>query len=417
MSRLLVFVESNSTGTGRLFVRRAFAQGLTPVLLAEDASRYPWISEERVDVVAAETRSADAVVAACASLRRDGDELLGVVSSSEYYILTAATAAKRLGLPGSEPAAIEAVRHKAVQRRLLAAAGVAVPDFEAAGEAAAARGAALRIGLPVVVKPAAGTGSVGVTLCATAWDVEEHAGCLLAVGTNERGLPVPSTVLVERYVDGPEFSAEIFGGELVGLTRKHIGPLPTFVETGHDFPANTDRRASTVLGRTALRAARALGLVEGPVHVELRLTHGGAVVIEVNARLAGGFIPEIVRLASGVDLVAETIAVAAGTLPQLDWTRSRYASVRFLVPCEPSVVVDDGASDAARRVPHVVDVAVYPSPGAEVAPQGDFRDRVGHVVACTDTPEASALAAATGLAELETALAPDGLLALEAVSA
>ncbi|UXX92169.1 ATP-grasp domain-containing protein [Streptomyces sp. AD2-2] len=42
---------------------------------------------------------------------------------------------------------------------------------------------------------------------------------------------------------------------------------------------------------TAEAAVRALGIVLGPAHVELRLGPEGPVLIEVNPRLAGGWIP------------------------------------------------------------------------------------------------------------------------------
>ncbi|HVW31255.1 MAG TPA: biotin carboxylase, partial [Acidimicrobiia bacterium] len=52
---VLVLVESNTTGTGRAFARAARARGLRPVLVSSRPDRYPWLQEDRVDVVRADT--------------------------------------------------------------------------------------------------------------------------------------------------------------------------------------------------------------------------------------------------------------------------------------------------------------------------------------------------------------------------
>ena len=46
--RWLVLVESNTTGTGRLFAGAARALGLRPVLLARDPARYPYVAERTI---------------------------------------------------------------------------------------------------------------------------------------------------------------------------------------------------------------------------------------------------------------------------------------------------------------------------------------------------------------------------------
>src|SRR5262249_23529817 len=81
-------------------------------------------------------------------------------------------------------------------------------------------------GFLLVVKANNGIGSVGVRLCADAGAVGAHAAALLGQQHNERGLPVPSCILLEALVAGPEYSAEVFSGSVVGITAKHLGPLP-----------------------------------------------------------------------------------------------------------------------------------------------------------------------------------------------
>lgn len=268
--RLLLLIESNTTGTGRQFAQRAAAAGIEPVLLSADPGRYPYAAEDGLRTVTVDTADPAALWSAVRELA-EAAEIAGVLSSSEYFVATAAEVAARLGLPGPAADAVRACRNKTAQRRLLAGAGVPVPGFTEVGEVAEAVDAAARLGLPVVVKPVQGSGSVGVRLCASLGEVADHAGALLAATVNERGLAAPTRILVESYLTGREYSVEVVGHEAVVTVAKHVGPPPVFVETGHDLPAALPARRRDALTACAVAAVRALGLGWGAAHVELRL--------------------------------------------------------------------------------------------------------------------------------------------------
>lgn len=406
--RLLLLVESNTTGTGRLFARRAAELGVVPVLLCADPGRYPYAAEDRLRTVTVDTSDEDALWAAVRTLE-DGATVAGVLTSSEYYVPTAAALAYRFGLPGPSADAVRACRDKAEQRRALTGAGVGSAGFAAVSEVAGALAAARSIGLPVVVKPVQGSGSLGVRLCTDLDEVAEHAGTLLSATVNERGITAPGRILVEEYLTGPEFSVEVFGTEAVVTVAKHVGPLPAFVETGHDVPAALTGEQEIALRETAVRAVRALGLGWGAAHVELRLTGTRtAQVIEVNPRLAGGMIPELVRRACGIDLIRAQVLAALGAAPELERTGHARASIRFLT-CDrdgilaPSAVLHE-AVDRARTVPGTVETLLYRAPDEPVGPAEDFRGRVGHVIAVADRSGRAAEAADRGVALLGEAV-------------
>src|SRR4029079_12563216 len=97
----------------------------------------------------------------------------------------------------------------------------------------------------------------------------------------------------------PEVSVETLGTTVIGVTAKHLGHLPSFVECGHDFPSPSG--AERVVRLLAGAALKALGLGFGPAHTEIRVGPRGPVVIEVNPRLAGGRRPTLVRPATARD--------------------------------------------------------------------------------------------------------------------
>jgi biotin carboxylase len=325
---------------------------------------------------------------------------------------------------------VERCRDKRRQRAVLAGSGVAGPAYAAATTPEEAVQAATAVGFPAVVKPADGTGSRGVRLCCDPAEVRHHAGSLLAVRHDERGQPTMPAVLVEEYVPGPEVSVETFGTEVVGITAKHLGRLPSFVECGHDFPADLapgppgaathlggppDQGPSAdtvadVVGGIAVAALEALGLGFGPAHTEIRLGRRGPVVIEVNPRLAGGRIPTLVRLATGIDLVGATVdAAILGGSRRLGPGDSApaprgHASIRFLVaPRAGRIRATAGVADAAA-VPGVVDVAIAARAGQRVGGTGSFLDRIGHVITAAPTAGSARSAAEAALALLRVDL-------------
>jgi biotin carboxylase len=388
----VVLVESNTTGTGRLFAGRASAAGYLPVVLAAKPGRYPYLEQDHVPYLQCDTSSSAALQQDMAQLAAKAC-ISGVFSSSEYFIETAAVLAQALGLPGADPASLRNCRNKWTQRRMLQAAGARTPNFRLATSVDSAVAALKEIPLPVVLKPTMGSGSVGVKLCRTAEEAAEHAAVLLQKTVNERGLPLPAEVLVEEYLSGEEFSAETLGGHVVGITRKQLSREPFFVETGHSFPADLPDEVQSSIVDTVRTGLRAMGLEWGPAHVELRLTPAGPVIIEINPRLAGGFIPELVRLARGVDMIRETLALVVGKPPNLQAAQNRYAAIKFLCPAIEGVIRQFAGLEDARNLAGVADIQAYRVPGETVRIEHDFRDRIGHVIALGDT-EAQALRSA-----------------------
>jgi len=200
---------------------------------------------------------------------------------------------------------------------------------------------------------------------------------------NERGLRVPHTILIETVAGGQEYSVETFCKNVIGITQKYLGPLPDFVEIGHDHPAEIAASTHEAIKQAALSALDALGLGWGPAHIEMRVSEDVPKIIEVNPRLAGGYIPELVRLASGIDLISETVGLAAGRQPDLTRLSQKYACIRFIMAEEEGTLAGAEGLDRASQDPSVIEARLYLPPGSKVALRGDFRDRIGHVLTCS----------------------------------
>ncbi len=376
--RAKAVVTIESSFSGHLFHRAIRNLGYMPIMLSTDAGRYRHVDTPGLVTVTAETGSLERIVECCRALGT-GYEVCGLLTTSSAFAAVAAEACNTLALPGPDPGAIARCLNKFDQRNAIREAGLLSPAYLLATSPQEAIELAARIGLPVIVKPAIGAGSMGVRLCATLDDVGAQASHILG-STEFTGSP---GLLIEHYIVGPEFSVETIGDDIIGITTKHLGHHPFFVETGHMFPAKLGGDVAQAICATVRTAIRALGLHWGPAHTELRIGPEGPVIIEINPRMAGELIPELVRLAYGVDPVEQTVRLAIGEPVNLERQRQDVAAIRFINPETDGVLHWGANTGLAGSVASVVDVEIYRPEGFVVARHGDFRDRVGHVIAVT----------------------------------
>jgi cysteine synthase A len=382
-----VFVESNTTGTGQIAVARLLAAGDRVTFLTRSREKYPFLASPAANlaVVEIETNDVETVAAGVADVgRRAGADAL--LTFSDFYVGIVAEVAARLGFRYLHPAAAATCRNKHATREALSRAGLPTPGFRRVASVAEAlcAGAALRF--PCVVKPPADSSSYGVRVVRDAAELAAQVRALAAETTNVRGQRLDGSVLVESYLEGPEYSVETVtlpGGltRVVGVTDKHLSPPPHCVETGHDFPSAAPQAVREALAAAARAALAAVGFDFGPAHTEVRWTAAGPVVVEINPRLAGGMIPELVRYATGIDLLDALLELLLGRPPALEPRRRHTAAVRFLMAGRRGRLAEVRGVEEAKRLPAVREVHVAKGTGAAVQPPENAYHRLGFVLA------------------------------------
>lgn len=327
-ARPLVLLVSPGDETYRGYCLEQVAAAYDVVLLtaAEPSWEKPFIVDHAVVDL-----TDPAVLLAGGRALADRHAFAGVVTWDEWNLVPTARLARALGLSSNSVEVMRACRNKSVARTLFARHGVPSAASMKAQTLLEAGLATMTLGYPAVIKPAAFAGSIGVIRVDRP---EELPGAFAFASQGASRSREDTGVLVEEYLDGPEFSVECVThrGETtaVAVTRKHLGPAPYFDETGHTVDA-TDPLLERV-APAAVAAVRALGITDGVQHVELRLVDGRPRLIEVNARIGGDMIGHLVRLATGIDLPKAAADLACGRVPDLTPTRSRAAGIRMLYP-------------------------------------------------------------------------------------
>jgi len=338
-------------------------------------------------------RAADRIAEAAA-----GRAVRGVVPTSDATAVIGALAAERLGLPWNPPEAARRAGDKHAQRTALRDAGLPVPAFSLHDLSSDPERAAASVPYPCVLKPLALSASRGVIRA------DDPAGFVAAwrriakllsdtrAERRERSSEREGSVLVEAFVPGAEVALEglLRGGALEVLAHfDKPDPLdgPFFEETLYVTPSRHLPAVQAEVARLVGEGARALGLREGPVHAEARLSPSGPVILEIAARSIGGLCSRTLRFGAGLTLEEVLVAHAMG-IP-LDGVRreSRASGVMMLPIPRRGVLHGVSGLDEARAVPGVVDVVVTVPEGRLVVPLPEGDSYLGFLFAKGENPE------------------------------
>lgn len=322
----------------------------------------------------------------------------GIMTFNESALVQASLLAERLSLPFLDPGTARCAIDKACQRQVLSEAGFLVPRWTVVSQAEELL-PYLREWGRAVVKPADRAAGAGVRLIADAQDAENAFA--EALGESHSG-----RVLTEEYVPGEEVSVEsvaIDGRQrAICVTDKLVHEQDYFIEIGHTLPSRLSPEDAELVCSAALGACEAMNLRHGACHTEVKLTASGPVVIEVNPRLAGDCIVDLVDLAFGVDLYELTGRLSMGESPpppKIDAGAAGAAAIRFR-PNHGGTFL--GASSAlVREAPDwLVELSVTAEPGTEPAPAISNAGRIAYAIATAEEAGLNAQEAVDSL-ELE----------------
>ncbi len=169
--------------------------------------------------------------------------------------------------------------------------------------------AAAEVGFPAVVKPEFGAESMG---CVRVDGFESLPGVyklVRAVVTPEYNtiFRAGSDLLLEQYLDGVEFDVDLVlqDGECVFSSVSQNWPTaePSFQETGLHLPPDHNKKAVAGLVDLSVQTVQSFGFRRGVLQVEGKCTSRGPRVVEVNSRMGGTRIHQMVEAVWGVDLI------------------------------------------------------------------------------------------------------------------
>jgi biotin carboxylase len=239
----------------------------------------------------------------------------GIVAyASDPAAPAAAYVAGKMGLPASPFKAVEVLTNKDKFRTFLAEHGFCTPKAGGYCTVGDAKKDLPNFKMPVMIKPVDSSGSKGVSILTGIGNLEEKVDYALSFSRAKR-------FIIEEYVEkyGYQIAGDGFSvdGKLVfrcfandHFNRNELNP---FVPVSASFPCSMPERVQEKIHNEIQRLLILLDMRTGAYNFDIRLDHEGNVyLMEIGPRNGGNYIPQVIKYATGVDLVEYTIKAAVG---------------------------------------------------------------------------------------------------------
>lgn len=348
------------------------------------------------------TRDAEAIAEALGDTQPAGI----VAGATDAALPTWRVLGLRYGMPYVYPEAALTGLDKAAFHRVVASCGIAGYGWAASDDPGEVAAKAAELRFPLMVKPADGSGSKGITRVT-------HPDDLPAAITRARDYSVTRTVVAEEFLHGRQLTIDLF--------RRNGKSVMTCVKDQHLVAGRSVvRRIGTAqlspaehhhIEEVTERLCGALGIVDGPANFDLVLGEDGqGRIVEANPRLSGDSIPRLHEAAYGVNVVGALIALALGEPfdAYLKPTRNAHAGVELLgspLDVEGELATWEGTAEA-RDVPGVTGIELYAQPGDSVHPHDQSGHKIGMITAAGPSPEDVSVALDTASSLLRPIIRP-----------
>lgn len=242
-------------------------------------------------------------------------EIDGIMSFAvDPGVVTAAYVAEKMGLPGNPYKSVCILQSKDSFRSFLKDNGFVVPEaygFASVDEAMQFR---THFKYPVIVKPTDAAGSKGVSK--VEHDDELHAALEYAM-THSLG----GHIIVEDFIEKEGCSSDTdsfsVDGELkfVSFSAQRFDADATnpYTPSAYSWPSTFSEAQEAELKSEIQRLLKLLGMRTSIYNIETRIgTDGRAYIMEVSPRGGGNRLAEMLKIATGVDLVTAAVKASVG---------------------------------------------------------------------------------------------------------
>lgn len=292
----------------------------------------------------------------------------GIISfATDPGVVTAAYVADQLGLPLPAPyESVVIMQNKDLFRDFLEKNGFNAPKHMSFTDKGSAHEKIAEFVFPLIVKPVDSAGSKGVNRIDS---VEE----LDAAIDNAIENSISGKFIIEQFIEmiGSQSGSDSFvkDGKLVFATfdrqyydRSSANP---FTPSAMCYPSDMPKEVQRQLRDELQRAAELLKIDTTIINVECRLgADGKPYIMELSPRAGGNRVPEIVRLASGTDIILNNVRAALG-LPVDDMKDPVYEGsyARVVLHADRCGVFQSVSIDKKVEDKYVIEKDVLVSPG------------------------------------------------------
>lgn len=382
--KIVAFVEPSFYGVD--FVERTYRKGCKVIAIGsspENPRKYGY-ENYYDDFLIADIRDPNSIFNAIKESDYYG-KLDALIPATDYASHYTAEVAEWLSLTTIPSFAANNARNKDLARFAYQKNNVPSAQFAKVSNDDEACKAASTIGYPVVLKPTNCASSQGVFFIKNKEELLHAFQRLREFKKTYMGFDVSTDYLIEEYLEGPEFSVELFlkDKEVIfsSVTEKETSDLPYFVEISHTVPTSTQQDRVEEIVEVSIQAMKAIGIDNGPSHVEIRLTSTGPKIIEVNGRPGGDNIAsQLLFNTYGLDIFEETVNFYLNLPIKKHFPAQKATSIAYLTARNNGEITAIDGIENIDNDPSVIKYEVNVQPGDTVKIPESSDDRLGYVI-------------------------------------
>lgn len=285
----------------------------------------------------ASTYDINATMLAATEFHENINPLDGVICIASDVPLTVAKVAQKLRLPGISIRSANLAIDKLAMKNCFHEHKVPVPWFINIESLKDLNKKVKIQNFPLVIKPVDSRGSRGVLRLLKETNLEWAYNIAKEYSPTGR-------VMLEKFMPGPQVSTEsiVVNGiaHTIGFSDRNYELLdqyaPHIIEDGGQLPSHLDEATKKSVENLIQIAAESMGIHDGIVKGDIVITEGKPYVIELAARLSGGyFCTHEIPLNTGVDLVRAALLQALGEKINPEDLQSKYnrpVAQRYIFP-------------------------------------------------------------------------------------
>ncbi|EJQ52099.1 ATP-grasp domain-containing protein [Bacillus wiedmannii] len=380
----IVFIETNKSGSSREAIKAAEKLNFFTVLLTKKTK---FINERTIfpdvhQMIFTDINDYDNIITTIEKLNKSGKNIKGIFSFIDPYVYVAARLSEKFCSNIVSTNAIHHMENKILTRNVLKDLPISLNYliYKPTESLSSFFKKTNKINFPLIVKSPKSTGSKDVLL------VKDNDQLILSIQSLLKKLP-NEEILLEEYIDGPQYLVEILvqNGKvhIIAVIEQEITLFERFIVTGYSLLGQVDKRLYNSLFNAVNSVIQAFNMKNGACHLELRRIKDVWKLIEINPRISGGAMNDIIEIGHGINLVQETIRLMLGNKPSLNKKHHKYVYAHYLTVKSKGKLIRVTGKNRSSKCPGVEKVYIKPKKGTFLKPPTSMGHRYGYVIAAS----------------------------------
>ncbi len=310
-------------------------------------------------------------------LQQDYD-LVGVHSNNDFALPLISTVSEFLNSKNCSLKSTLTALDKYKAKELWQKNNLSTPSGKLVESYSEAKIIAMKIGLPIIIKPKNSSGSRGVK---SVTDINE-----LEIAFNE-AQNYSKSILMEEFIQGShvDINGLFLNGKFIrcGTSQKYFDDSKYHYPVWCHQPAVISKNNENSSYELVESAARILGIKSGPVKADLIITESGPVLLELSPRFHGDVLTTSTSvLSTGESPIKSWFAYLAGDKNPLRFIKSEKELAGWMAIYafgQHGTIESINGIKNAKKIKNINDIFIWKKNGDELSFPKDTNSRVGFI--------------------------------------